>query len=251
MRRPVKPFVTEYKGPNRRPPLQTAASSRRTFEDHGMALPLNESFSRSGPDHGYGADDSYEAALRAADALFSPNANKSHSESPLPETPAASDLASQESASGVPPRGGRILRVLDEEPVSALADLEEDRAPKRRGRKPGSKNKPKIEADSHTPAHSHTPARDAGRVDEPFEWTSSFPAAAVPQAVPAFKAATGVSRIPAPSTEIPATAPVRVAQRVKAASSDYAARNEARFAWVRTKLAPGEQWKRRLPKVCW
>jgi hypothetical protein len=23
------------------------------------------------------------------------------------------------------------------------------------------------------------------------------------------------------------------------------------YGWIRTKLAPGERWKRRLPKVCW
>jgi hypothetical protein len=244
MRRPVKPFVTEYKGPNRRPPQQTTVNSRRTLEDHGAAPSVNESFSRGGPDHPYAADDSYEAAMRAADALFAPNGHKPEPESSLSEPSAAFDAAPRDNGSGVPPRGGRILRVLDEAPVVELADADEDRVPKRRGRKPGSKNKPKFGTDA--------PARGAGAA-EPFEWTSSFPVALTAKtapAEPAYHANPPRSHHVAAPAETPA-APLRVALRVKAASSDYASRNETRFAWVRTKLAPGEQWKRRLPKVCW
>ena len=85
MRRPVKPFVTEYKGPSRRPPQQAAASPRRVHEDHATASLVNESFSRGGPDHAYFADDSYEAAMRAADALFSSNGHKPESGRSSPE----------------------------------------------------------------------------------------------------------------------------------------------------------------------
>jgi hypothetical protein len=245
MRRPVKPFVTEYKGPSRRPPQQAAASLRRAHEDHATAPLVNESFLRGGLDHAHPVDDSYEAAMRAADALFSPNRHKPQSGSSSPESPASFDAAPHDMASGASPRGGRILRVLDEPPIPGLAELEEERAPKRRGRKPGSKNKPKLGI------AGPSAIRGAGAA-EPFDWSSSFPAVLTPQAAqatPAYQASPARSRVAA-LAETPA-APHRAVRRVQAASSDYAARNETRFAWVRTKLAPGEQWKRRLPKVCW
>ncbi|MGD0634046.1 MAG: hypothetical protein ABSA13_07190 [Beijerinckiaceae bacterium] len=245
MRRPVKPFVTEYKGPSRRPPQQAAASSRRTYEDHATAPLVNESFSRGGLDHAHAVDDSYEAAMRAADALFSPNGHKPQSGASSSENPAVFDAASHDLTNEVSPRGGRILRVLDEPPVPGLAELEEERAPKRRGRKPGSKNRPK-------PGIADSSAIRGGKAAEPFDWGSSFPAALTSkaaQASPAYQASPARSRVTAPA-ETPA-GPHRAVPRVQAAASDYAARNETRFAWVRTKLAPGEQWKRRLPKVCW
>jgi len=245
MRRPVKPFVTEYKGPNRRPPQQATASSRRTYEDHATAPLVNESFSRGGPDHTHAMDDSYEAAMRAADALFAPNANKPASSSAAPDSATAIDDASHDGASGASLRGGRILRVLDEPPVYDLAELEEERAPKRRGRKPGSKNKPKSGIAAPSKVHRVQTA-------EPFDWDASFPAASMPKAAPlspAYQKSPARSHVAAPAESTEA-AP-RAARRVQAPSSDFAARNETRFAWVRTKLAPGEQWKRRVPKVCW
>ncbi|MDR3461131.1 MAG: hypothetical protein P4L76_02305 [Beijerinckiaceae bacterium] len=246
MRRPVKPFVTEYKGPSRRPPQQAAASLRRTYEDHAAAPSVNESFSRGGPDHAHSIDDSYEAAMRAADALFAPNGHKPPSDAAFSDNASTFDDAPQDGASGISPRGGRILRVLDEPPVPALAELEEERAPKRRGRKPGSKNKPK--AGIVAPSA----AEHAGTA-EPFDWSTSFPAAPTPKVAPlspAYHASAARGRAATPAVETP-DAPQRAVRRVQAVSSDYAARNETRFAWVRTKLAPGEQWKRRLPKVCW
>lgn len=231
MRRPVKPFVTEYKGPNRRPG-HPAGPVARQGEEFSYATAANEAFSRSAVDAPrHNPEDAYEAALRAADALFSPAAAK-------PAAPAAhnphvgslvadradppTEAATSEHAG--PGNGGRILRAIDEPPAPDLAALEAEHAPKRRGRKPGSKNKlkaPVFEDDA-----PRSPTRPSASVPPPVFRDEDFDAARPVAAA-------------APRTS------------TKASATTYRARDDARFAWVRTKLKPGEEWKRRLPKVCW
>ena len=128
------------------------------------------------------------------------------------------DGAPQSAADPAPTGMGRILRVLDEEPDPALLAMEAERTPKRRGRKPGSKNKPKI-ADTYS-----APAIDA-----------------MPERIYAFESRHdhgGATTQRPPAAKIIFFPPV-------------ASRGGERFAWVRTKLRPGQAWKRRLPKVIW
>ncbi|MBE7219944.1 MAG: hypothetical protein INR64_15855, partial [Caulobacteraceae bacterium] len=67
------------------------------------------------------------------------------------------------------------------------------------------------------------------------------------QALPALEAevAPSASAMPASLLAMPPRMPAVLssAARPPAAGDKY--------AWVRTKLKPGQQWKRRLPKVAW
>lgn len=232
MRRPMKPFLTEYKSSQRRPKdafdtSQTSFGSSDTAFDSGGHSPRG---------NGMPSEDSYEAAMRAADALFSapaspkPSTKASIKPSPSPATPSTkaffSDASPPEEQPFAPEAagraasaagGGRILRAIEETPVDPFAALEAERAPKRRGRKPGSKNKPKLPVtamDAVVPAHK--PKLKPSPRHEPK----------IPVAIPAILAA-------------PASPPV------------MQQRSTERFAWVRTSLRPGEKWKRRIPKVAW
>jgi hypothetical protein len=230
MRRPVKPFVTEYKGPNRRPGHPGAAAQRLQSEEFSYATAAQDVFARPAPDAPRNApEDSYEAAMRAADALFAPTAAKAAS--PVARPPrielTAAAAHHQPDTEAEPANhahgGGRILRAIDEQPMLDLAEPGAERVPMRRGRKPGSKNKPKA------PVFVD---------DAPKALPSARPAPSAPPLVfrdaPADSA--GSAPVPAPRSR-EATA--------------YRSRDPLRFAWVRTKLKPGEEWKRRLPKVCW
>jgi hypothetical protein len=183
MRRPVKPFVTEYKGNARRPASSAGLSLK--LEDEAPSSPSRPAASRSeGSRTSEGArhaenqrfngasqpEDSYEAALRAADALFSnaparaaeePSAVGGLSDKRRLDTNADGRQASSEAAVAPGgPTGGRILRVIDEAPPQVLVDLEIERTPKRRGRKPGSKNKPKL-----APSFAEEPAVTRARLE--------------------------------------------------------------------------------------
>lgn len=212
MRRPVKPFLTEYRGAARRQPAPAG---------EGLATPPAPGQSVSGRFlTSSQQEDSYDAALRAADALFS---------GPLAGSkPATSDTGSvstvAEELSPAPHRtGGRILRVIDEPPLTAIAQLEAERAPKRRGRKPGSKNKPK-----------------APLVAETFPAVVSATGGSVALIAPSVTALQPNS----PPTE-------SLARRPAPARSTPETRRGEKYAWIRTKLKPGERWKRRLPKITW
>ncbi|WP_158807090.1 hypothetical protein [Beijerinckia sp. L45] len=230
MRRPVKPFVTEYKGPIRRPGQAAGSAQRLQSEEFSYATAANEVFSRSGGDMPrHNPEDAYEAALRAADALFSPaeKAPEPKLSAPRFESTAMADHDQPDIESGdAPGSGGRILRAIDETPAPGLAELEAEREPKRRGRKPGSKNKPKAPVFIDDVPRAPVQARPAPSTPPPVFRDADFDA---PRPAP--------EATPRPATTTP--------------SSTYRSRDEERFAWVRTKLKPGEEWKRRLPKVCW
>ncbi|VVC53610.1 hypothetical protein RHAL1_00491 [Beijerinckiaceae bacterium RH AL1] len=143
----------------------------------------------------------------------------------LATEPPAPPAPDSESAHPVPPTSGRILRAIDEPPSPEMLEmqrLEAEHAPKKRGRKPGSKNKPKV----------------AALVSEPIEDEEEPVAPPPPAAAPVVPV---VSVAAALAARAIATAPRKV---------QAAAPNE-RYAWVRTRLKPGQQWKRRLPKVAW
>ena len=245
MRRPLKPFVTEYKGTNRRPkdgagvfgaepdPAIAEAPTRKTTKsaEPRTASPKAATSTRRGEAqrstdtpryNGAPAEDSYEAAMRAADALFS--GAPPREASPQVEAVHAHDVFSKQESMPQPgaetPSGsGRILRVLDEAPDPAILAMEAERTPKRRGRKPGSKNKPKSLPDGHSFAPTAAPPEPARAVAGSSDHGDTPPGRSLPSAVVYFPA------MPSRSGE--------------------------RFAWVRTKLKPGEAWKRRLPKVIW
>lgn len=262
MRRPVKPFVTEYKGSARRgkdnrpeadvedsKPAEPArraagrgASGRAAGEGRG-ALPPRGLF--HGGEEGAPID-SYEAAMRAADALFSPKDKVDHGEpasngrasgrrGAAPAAPdtqveasaeapadtaeakgAAEQKSATEQKSPAEPKG-RVLRALDE-PEPEIVDPLPELAPKRRGRKPGSLNKRKPEVTDGARR------RLAETVPEPS---------------------------PEEDEEEPAEVAAAVVAPPRRAPAVPATRTRDRFPWVRTKLRPGEKWKRRLPKVAW
>jgi hypothetical protein len=196
MRRPLKPFVTEYKTGRKAPGQLDHAGAAEPAQDGLKVRPP-----RLEPDQ----DESYEAALRAADALFRPPAEHGPKNQCV-EGERTEDAPSQ-TASPLA-QGGRILRVIDEEPLSPFAELEARHAPKRRGRKPGSKNKPKA---------------------------AGVPAVAVHE----------LPILPLALNGLKPLAPATGAMRPKVGRAD-------RFWWVRDRLRPGEEWKRRrLPRICW
>lgn len=212
MRRPLKPFVTEYKQSNRKSSTQLVEPP--ALETDNPAPKLADGFFKD-------PDDSYEAALRAADALFSvkpasakpadgpPGNGGLESQAAGPQSPSKEEAAPSSEAPRPEKNGGRILRVIDEEPLPQVVALEAERAPKRRGRKPGSKNKPKIASGETMSATSDVVL---------------FPSA-------------------------PALSGQSVAQ-IEALVA--VPRNAKRAGWGRGRLRPGEDWKRRrLPRVCW
>lgn len=250
MRRPLKPFITEYKASNRRghapsgdavvAERQPAAERVFTSERDRFATKAFESPNRAEP------EDSYEAAMRAADALFAPRPAEQGQTAPTapldvekvfapkPQTahPASVEAdAPKSERAPAPERGGRILPALNEPPLSQFAALEEAHAPKRRGRKPGSKNKPRPVAPQQLSFADDVPAE-----------VESVAAQARPD-------------LAAPAVKRPRR--TRAARPLEASEAYLEARIPApvsrlRFSWLdRKKLKPGEFWKRRLPKVCW
>jgi hypothetical protein len=224
MRRPVKPFVTEYKASNRR---SLSAPNEQSFFDNDQASAKSfDALTRSEP------EDSHGAAMRAADALFSiPSAAKASSDDPA-------IVEARLEKPGTPPEknGGRILRVLDEEPIAVFTALEVEHAPKRRGRKPGSKNKPKVIASGATSAPAEPDSGPLAANEAAVALPHRPVRGPVTPAIRKVAALAAASAPPSPQTASPAP----TTRQVK------------RFTWVRDRLKPGEGWKRRrLPKVCW
>lgn len=257
MRRPLKPFITEYKASNRRGHApsgeavvverQPAAERVFTSERDRFATKAFESPTRAEP------EDSYEAAMRAADALFAPRPATDDGGTtpptpvdvdkifaPKPQTTPSAPIvarapegrAPEAERLQAPERGGRILQALNEPQPPQLAALEEAHAPKRRGRKPGSKNKPRPAAPQQL-SFVDDAAAEVESVAAQVHAEVSPPAIKRPRG-------TRVRGRPLEASEayIEARIPAPVARM--------------RFSWLdRKKLKPGEFWKRRLPKVCW
>ena len=237
MRRQLKPFVTEYRGTGRRG--REPLALRGEPEAPRVADPGQDVFrtERARPDRSKteGSVGGYEAALKAADALFAvrkPAQASAQSEADPFSTDAngaAPDAALASSVGG--PAGRRILQAIDQpasQPVAgqsdavrpgvahpgpaqaepALCDAAADyvvaKPSARRGRKPGMKNKPKPDASLVVEA-------DIAGDDRPEQ---AAPDLVLVDALP-----------------------------------DHRRRDP--FPWVRTRLGPGEKWKRRLPKVAW
>ena len=263
MRRQVRPFVTEYRGNARRgkdlhsPGDLLSESQAPRSRSYAEAEKLFQSET---------SEDSYEAALRAADALFdasprsieptrSPMAASTSeprrvmpASSPFRMPPdeatneifagddAGATTEALESNAAVSPR--RILQAIEPPVENRFAALEAEHAPKRRGRKPGSKNKPKIVVGD--------------------DWEAPRPASATVLPLPAAAPVTRVTeREPMSiSMEPEPDAIVDAVNGLNAVDDDQAmpqprGRND-KFGWRRgAGLRPGERWKRRLPTAAW
>ena len=260
MRRQVKPFVTEYRGSGRR--SKDLSPSGDLQQD--IQAPRTRSFAEAQRVFQVEApDDTYEAALRAADALFSASAHDTEpardagparvpeprevrqatSAFRMPKNEAAKEAfadegaavpaagepaASVERGTAVPSR--RILQAIEPPAEDRFAALEAERAPKRRGRKPGSKNKPKIGIGDDW---ASPPARPASTL------TPALPVAAAAARSPAIEMEPDF----ADREPDDVLAPVAVEQ----AALQPRGRTD-KFGWKRAGLRPGERWKRRLPK---
>lgn len=193
MRRPIRTFTIERKRPAR-----IVMSNEAPLLDLAPPPPPPEPMPANRP-----------AVPRwaAAEALFAPQ--------PAPPAPSAKN--------GSAPVTGRILQSLVEPPATPIPDLEED-MPKRRGRKPGSRNKARVPL--HTPdaqdAGAHGPRTIEKVMRNLFEfWVAEEDAPAVEGAE---------ERAPAAA---PSAQPLQLRRRSRIA---------------REKLPRGERWKARLPK---
>jgi hypothetical protein len=130
MGHPLKPFVVEHRQPNRR---------------HKQSPRVSDVFGPStSPARTSQVNDSNEAVMRAADAVFG---KAPPAVAAVPDA-AESALEANPAKPGDKAQTGRILPALDEantlyDPL-ALRLAEAEKTGSRRGRKPGSKNKPKI-----------------------------------------------------------------------------------------------------------
>lgn len=225
MRRQSKPFVTEYR-----------SSNRRAKGGSGSQVGLDGKASESeAPRVSWppAEDDGLNAAHAAADRFFA---------SPGTSSSDRSGASTHAGASGDAGRG-RILQAIEEPAPLATEPAEAERAdfeqaayalPKRRGRKPGSK-RTAVRSSEHeqTELPVDLDAADLFEdVDGPMAEVAS------------------PDRPTAPAQAIPSTSLVSATSLLAASSSRQRRRGE-RFSWVRTKLRPGERWKRRLPKVAW
>lgn len=218
MRRPVRPFVKEFK--TRSANLSPAARQSRRSSPDNMAVvepaPARIEASLFSPPppapRASNPSDAYEAAMRAADAVFGKN---------LP-TPAPGSSAPM----------GRVLPSLVETSVFAdepepLAAPATDEVKPRRGRPPGKAKKQPIAA-NESPAAKTLRAVPAKRASAPVRPTPALLLDATPLAQP-----------PVDVVALPESS--------AAAPSGQRERRSIQKRWVlKTALKPGEKWKRRL-----
>jgi hypothetical protein len=156
MRKPIKPFAVETRRAGRKP------VGNPFIEKNVFASPAEDDAPRGAPEWPPvpDDDDSYVAAMRAADALFS---------RPAPQAEAAGP-SERASAPAEPPR--RILESLIEDDRITRILAEEDESRPRRGRKP---REPGDEAPAareprliEAPAQATAVAADAAPAGSPF-----------------------------------------------------------------------------------
>lgn len=222
MRRQSKPFVTEYRSSGRRgkgsPGPQAGMDGRSSEpETQRVSWPPAED------------DDGFAAAHAAADALFAGSGTTSSK-----RTSSSTQIGSSGDAGR-----GRILQAIEEPAQDGSPDPDGDRSaleltppdtPKRRGRKPGTKRP----ATRINEPEQSEPLDDFGPAHTTAAETVHSPASEAPSAI-----STASVQVASPTFPVAATLAIRQRRRGE------------RFSWVRTKLRPGERWKRRLPKVAW
>lgn len=205
MRRTVRPFIREFKKSSSKSPTRQPTPQG----DEREAKPLLFDFPDAAVRHDK-HDDGYEAALKAADAVFGKKIVE-----PAPPAPASAI------ESAPPPSAGRVLPSLIETPETPAGPRETVK----QARKPRARRTEEAEKAEKPVA----PARRRGR--PPRQPKSEPPS--VPVERPAAKIAADKIAAEAPKT----SAPRRT-------------RRPIQLRWVlRTELKAGEKWKRRLPKA--
>ncbi|MBX9760032.1 MAG: hypothetical protein K2Y29_14740 [Beijerinckiaceae bacterium] len=197
MRRPIRTFTIERK----RPPRITILNDQPLFDLTPPPPPAPPAENRPSVPR-----------WAAAEALFAPQ-------------PQASPSSSSKNGASAPITG-RILQSLVEPPAPQVPDFAED-MPKRRGRKPGSRNKARIPLH---PADAQDMDAQGPRTIEKvmrnlFEFWAAEDDAPATEAVAVAPSQTPVAVTPAPALQL---------------------RRRARIA--REELPRGERWKARLPK---
>lgn len=123
LRKPVKPFVTEYK--SRKAPKPSARIDENMMHDEVPPRDINADL------HEEDGDAQYEQALRAADSVFG-------------KSPKAAAPESTETTPTVVPEADKRTVLSDLSYRDPLEERLAAAAAVKRGRKPGSTNKPKI-----------------------------------------------------------------------------------------------------------
>ena len=231
MRRIVRPFVKEFKSRS----AKAAAGRLPLIEELAAAEPKPAfldiaSFAPRVVERETHHDDSYEAAMKAADLVFGKKIEPATAEAPL-----------------APTTTGRVLPSL----VEAVAPEPETAEPVRRGR-----GRPRGSKKVAEPA-AETPIRRARRA--PAEAAPALalvaPALVAPAlVVPASSSAPARRRSPAPppiaAIAQQSPAPVAVALAADVATTGRRVRRSIQLRWVLgTELRAGERWKRRLPEA--
>ncbi|CAN2532461.1 hypothetical+protein [Methylocapsa aurea] len=221
MRRIVRPFVKEFKSRSakaaagRLPLLEetTAAEPKPAFLDLA-------SFAPRVVERETHHDDTYEAAMKAADLVFGKKIE------PAADAPLATT--------------GRVLPSLVET-AAPQPELLEEPVRRKRGRPPGVKKA----------------AEPVSEAEAPIRRPRRAPKEAAPVSAPALALAPALAPAPAPRRS-PAPSPVAVmaqpsvpvAVAAEVATTSRRVRRSIQLRWVLgTELQAGERWKRRLPQA--
>jgi hypothetical protein len=260
MRRPIRPFVTEYKSRSPKPAPREAEPADLEPRPRFLEPPAPAPRAR---DEGH--DDGYEAAMRAADLIFGKKT------APLPVAPAArkpepraafaeaealftpelepaiaapppTPSVSAPEATPSAPAAGRILPSLIETELAPRRAEEEARPARKRGRP----RKTPLE-----PQKADAPAADSSEAPAPVEPARRAPTrrrAERPVVAPPPTFMLDVEE----DDEAPTDEPLAMDGADEDAGEQPAAERRTRrpiqARWVRrTELAAGEKWKRRLP----
>jgi len=211
MRRIVRPFVKEFKSRSAK-----AAAGRLPSLDEAVAEPKPAfldiaAFAPWIVERETPHDDSYEAAMKAADRVFGKKAEPATTE-----------------AAATPATTGRVLPSL----IETIAPAPEQPEPVRRG--PG---RPRIKKIAEPEAELEAPIRRAPRRSAP---TQPAPA---PRRSPAPQPPIAVTAPQPP-------APIAVAVAAEGERTSRRIRRSIQLRWVLgTELRAGERWKRRLPEA--
>jgi hypothetical protein len=216
MRRTLRPFVKEFKHRSVKAPLRSSAAAEESVEKSPSFLDLAAPLQPVVVAH----DDSYEAAMRAADLVFGKKSEPAPA--PVPEPV----LADAVEAPVLPTATGRVLPSL----IEAETPAPEPRGARKKERKPRA---PRAESAAE-PAPTRAPR--AERAPKPA--VRRRPAALEETATAVVQPAIAQANVEA--------APLQ-AQGEPAAPRRL--RRPIQLRWVLQKeLKAGERWKRRLPE---
>jgi hypothetical protein len=253
MRRPIRPFVTEYK--SRSPKSSPREAEPADIEPRPRFLEPPAPAPRARDDGHH--DDSYEAAMRAADLIFGKKtapppaapvrkaeghaalAEALFTSAPVIDEPPPAPPVAPLEAAPPPPSAGRILPSLIEADLAQpRRDEEVERPARKRGRPRKTPLEPqKTEASAADPSdEAAQPVAPIRRAPPATRRRAEHPAAAEPTFLldDAEEDDEEVVAMPEDAEEEP--------------EATRRSRRPIQARWVRrTELAAGEKWKRRLP----